>query len=273
MKVPNLKPGSYEVVLKPDESEVKVTFKSECNWENAYAGYSTRNVIMEERNVLCGAYNVLVMKEKYDRRRVCHMNGATTIAFSSTWDQKLRFIDSRTAQERALTIQGHAGSIKCIYVYERMRIVLTGSYDTTIRAWSIDTGKCVRIFQGHQRTVTCIAMFEPNERFITGSVDKTCRVWLLGRKKCWRMFKHRYQIVSCAIQEEICVSGGISGKIRIFDMLSGRLIKKISAHQGPVNQVKFDRWHLVSCSIDCYALVYSTQGKHKKCIIALRHPK
>lgn len=265
--------GTNDLVLKPDEAQVNATFKSECSWSNAYAGYSTRNVIMEERNVLCGQYNVLVMKEKHDIQRVCHLNGPTTIAFSSSFDQKLRFIDIRTAIERPLTIQGHAGSIRCVYIYEKKRVVITGSYDTSIRMWSIDSGKCLRIYQGHTQTVTCVSMFEGNERFITGSVDGTCKVWLLGRKKCWRTFKHRYQIVSAAIGEEICASGGRTGKIKIFDIINGTLVKKLSAHQGPVNQVKFDRWHLASCGSDCYAQVYSTQGKHKKCLIAMRHPK
>lgn len=102
---------------------------------------------MEERNVLCGQYNVLVMKEKFDRRRFCHLNGPTTIAYSTSLDQKLRFIDLKTAQERPLTIQGHAASIRCVYIYEKKRIVITGSYDTSVRVWSIDSGKCLRIFQ------------------------------------------------------------------------------------------------------------------------------
>lgn len=116
-------------------------------------------------------------------------------------------------------------------------------------------------------------MFEDNERIITGSVDRTCRVWVLSRKKCWRTFKHRYQIVSVAIGEEICATGGRTGKIKLFDMLAGKLIKKISAHQGAVYQVRFDRWHIVSCGSDCFAQVYSTQGRHNKCLIAMRHPK
>lgn len=147
VKVPNLVPGTHELLLKPNEQQVSTTFKSECNWTNAYAGFSTRNVIMEERNVLCGQYNVLVMKEKHDRQRVCHLNGPSTIAFSSSLDQKLRFIELKTAQERALTIRGHAASIRCVYIYELKRIVITGSYDTSVRVWSIDTGKCLRIFQ------------------------------------------------------------------------------------------------------------------------------
>jgi hypothetical protein len=34
-----------------------------------------------------------------------------------------------------------------------------------------------------------------------------------------------YAIVSVAMNEELCVTGGVNGKIKVFDILSGRLIK------------------------------------------------
>jgi hypothetical protein len=50
-------------------------------------------------------------------------------------------------------------------------------------------------------------------------------VWQLGRKKCWRTFKHLYAIVSVAIGEEICITGGSTGKIKVFNLETGNLIK------------------------------------------------
>ncbi len=95
----------------------------------------------------------------------------------------------------------------------------------------------------------------------------------MNKKKAWRTFKHDYPIVTVAIGEELCVSGGRNGKIKVFHLLTGSLIKTISAHNGPVNAVKFDRWHILTCSSDGYALLFSSQGKHKKCLMAMRHPK
>lgn len=132
VKVPNLYPGSYDVRKNEFEHEISASFKSEYNWDKAYSGFLTRNVIMEERNVFCGAYNVLLLKEKRDPHRVIHFNGKNTIAFGS-FDKKLRFIDLKSATEKNTTIQGHAGSIKCIYICEEKRIVITGSFDTSIR--------------------------------------------------------------------------------------------------------------------------------------------
>jgi F-box/WD-40 domain protein 10 len=58
--VPELHPGTYEVVETTD-SVIRTTFKSEINFRTAYSGVVTRRVIMEERNVYCGAYNVMVL--------------------------------------------------------------------------------------------------------------------------------------------------------------------------------------------------------------------
>lgn len=172
--MPNLVPGTYDIVSNPNEEEVKDVFKSESNWHSAYSGFSTRNVIMEERNVFCGPYNVLLLKEKRDPHRAIHFNGKSTIAFGS-FDKKIRFIDLKSATEKKMVIQGHAGSIKSIYICETKGIVITGSYDTSIRVWSLENGKCLRIFQGHQQTINCLSMHDEHERVISGSSDKTCR--------------------------------------------------------------------------------------------------
>lgn len=273
ISVPNLYPGTNKCKLNEDEDQSLIVSKGEFSWETAYKGYDTRKVIMEERNLFCGSYNVLLLKEKRDPHRVIHFNGTNTIAFGS-FDKKLRFIDLKSAVEKSNTIQGHAGSIKCVFICEKRRVVITGSYDTSIRCWSIDTNKCIRIYQGHQQTVTCLSMYDDeHERVISGSSDKTCKVWHLGRKKCWRTFRHLYSITAVAIGEEICITGGSTGKIKVFNLETANLIKTVSAHQGHVTAIKFDRWHILSCGMDGYAIVFSTQGKHKKGIIAMRHPK
>lgn len=63
--VPNVRPDTAQCIRLSGGEEPKVLkderFKSEINIENAYTGYSTRKVIMEERNLYCGSYNVLVL--------------------------------------------------------------------------------------------------------------------------------------------------------------------------------------------------------------------
>lgn len=58
--VPVLYPGTHEVE-KTEDTVIKANFKSEVSFKTAYSGVVTRKVIMEERNVFCGAYNVMVL--------------------------------------------------------------------------------------------------------------------------------------------------------------------------------------------------------------------
>lgn len=132
MRVPNIKTGTFDVILNENEKQIEPKSKDDCTWEVAYSGISSRYVIMEERNVFCGSYNVLLLKEKRDPHRVAHLNGSNVVAVG-TWDAKVRFIDLKTACDKPVYVKGHAGSIRCVFVNEAQNFVLTGSYDTSIR--------------------------------------------------------------------------------------------------------------------------------------------
>ena len=50
-------------------------------------------------------------------------------------------------------------------------------------------------------------------------------------------------------------------------------LQRLSGHSDAVTGIKFDKWHIITCSRDQYALVWSGQGNHDRCLNALRHPK
>lgn len=43
-------------------------------------------------------------------------------------------------------------------------------------------------------------------------------------------------------------------------------------HDKQISALRFDKWHIVTASLDGYALAWSNQGNHKRCLTALRHP-
>ena len=84
------------------------------------------------------------MYNRFDPHRVCHTDGGRLIAVGSK-DRKVRFIDNVSGREhKRMTkgeskddelpiITGHAGSVRCVHIIEEKDIVLSGSYDTSIR--------------------------------------------------------------------------------------------------------------------------------------------
>lgn len=279
--VPNTDPNTGHVIRNND-AVIKTTFKSEVSFDTAYSGVSTRKVIMEERNVYCGPYNVLVLCDNEDPHRVFHTDGGKLIAIGSK-DRKVRFIDNTSGREhKRMTkgestddelpvITGHAGSIRCVCILEKQGIVLSGSYDTSIRMWSINTGHCLKIFRGHRDTVLTIRIL--GDLLISGSKDKSCKVWDMQTGKCQRSFRHRHPVTAVAMSTEIVISGCESGRVKVWELRSGNLIKVLNGHHEGVTAIRFDRYHIVTAGRDGYALIWSAIGDHNRCLSALRHPK
>lgn len=69
------------------------------------------------------------------------------------------------------------------------------------------------------------------------------------------------------------MSGCEGGKIKVWHLYSGSLIKKLSGHHQAITGLQLDNWHIASASKDQYALLWSSQGKFTKCLNALRHPR
>lgn len=68
---------------------------------------------------------------------------------------------------------GHGLSVRCLEI--KGDIVVSGSYDTSARVWSISEGRCLQTLQGHFSQIYAIAF--DGKRVVTGSLDTNVRVW------------------------------------------------------------------------------------------------
>ena len=58
--------------------------------------------------------------------------------------------------------------------YQR-KILLSGSSDKTVRAWSLETFSSLKVLTGHSDEVHCVRML--SRFFVSGSEDKSLRIW------------------------------------------------------------------------------------------------
>ena len=49
--------------------------------------------------------------------------------------------------------------------------------------------------------------------------------------------------------------------------------QSLDGHHGAITSVTLDEYHILTSSLDCYAMAWSAIGNHKKCLQAFRHPK
>ncbi|XP_069510657.1 F-box and WD repeat domain containing protein 10B [Ambystoma mexicanum] len=238
--------------------------------EATYTGLQLETVPMEERNVFCGSYNVMVLTDQGDQSRVIHYNGGRMVAAGSA-DRKVRLFDISLMKEVLPLIHGHAGSIRAVVICEERGFVVSGSYDLSIRKWNYHTGECLRMFRGHTGTITCLDLQE--NRLVSGSRDCQVKVWNVESGKCLMTFKHRDAISSVKISGEFVVSGCEKALVKVWHVPTSRLVKTLPGHKGHIKCLSFDQWHLVSGSADGYVLAWSMMGNYRKQLMAFRHPK
>lgn len=117
--------------------------------------------------------------------------------------------------------------------------VLSGSRDKTIRLWDLDTLRVVKIYQsdpalnqGHTNSVLTL-----HARTVPAMSDDGSSVGVSGlggaAGKCVKM-----------------ISGGSDGRLVIWDVLTGKILGQIQAHDRgeSVLCVRFDEKRIVSCS-------------------------
>ena len=50
-------------------------------------------------------------------------------------------------------------------------------------------------------------------------------MWNIESKKCIRSFKHRHAITAVVMSDEMCISGCEAGKVKVWHLETGKLIK------------------------------------------------
>ncbi|WFC98899.1 Transcription initiation factor TFIID subunit 5 [Malassezia yamatoensis] len=147
----------------------------------------------------------------------------------------------------------------------------TASADRTARLWSTERINPLRIYAGHLSDVDCLR-FHPNSLYLaTGSSDRACRLWDVQRGACVRLFVGSQSPISCVrISSDgrylaSASAGNTLGTfaspshsasedyaISLWDLASGRRIKKMWGHTGTIHEMDFsaDGAVLVSGSAD-----------------------
>lgn len=78
-----------------------------------------------------------------------------------------------------LYFTGHQDAVSGLVFQEGTHDLFSGSFDRTVKSWSLDDMGYLDTLFGHQAEVLSIDMLR-NERAVTSAADRTCRVWKIS---------------------------------------------------------------------------------------------
>ncbi|XP_049492871.1 F-box and WD repeat domain containing protein 10B isoform X2 [Panthera uncia] len=207
--------------MRAKNQKWKLRMKNDYNLWTAYQNQETQQVQMEERNVFCGTYNIRILSDTWDRNRIIHYSGGHLVAVSS--NRKIQLLDVIQVKEVPIVFQGHARSVRALFLCEKKNFLLSGSYDLSIRYWDLKSGACIRIFNGHQGTVTCMDLYM--NKLVSGARDCQVKEWDVETGKCLKTLKHKDPIWAARINDSYIVSSCERGIIKVWHTVTAQLVK------------------------------------------------
>ncbi|KAL7449107.1 hypothetical protein ACHAWC_001793, partial [Mediolabrus comicus] len=171
---------------------------------------------------------------------------------------------------------GHTATITAVFFYGKR--VYTGSLDSSIICWDIDSA--VKLFRskGHEGTVTCI--FYDGTKAISGAADKTIILWStdgillhrisghvgvfvwdlihqqesdqITRVKCRQRLTLPQGNVSTLylLGESELITGDSIGYLKVWNIQSAEALTSVKVHEGAVTSLQADATKAVSCGLD-----------------------
>jgi len=122
------------------------------------------------------------------------------------------------------------------------QLLLSGSYDNTLKLWDIAIGKQVRIFSGHKYSVYSVAYSPDGLSALSGGLERTMKLWEVSTGKLIRSFQgHTSGVSSVAFSPDgrTALSGSSDNTMNLWDVSSGRLIRSFQGHTNFVVSVAY----------------------------------
>eukprot|EP00037_Helgoeca_nana_P011350 m.101882 g.101882 ORF g.101882 m.101882 type:complete len:542 (-) comp20780_c1_seq1:208-1833(-) len=219
------------------------------------------------------------------------------IAVSGATDHSLRVWDIEKG-ELLRVLEGHTSTVRCVHMVGD--VIVSGSRDRTVRAWRWSDGECTNVFEGHGDAVRCIDMcneviasgsydhsirlwktsatesihvlhghddkiysIRMTEAWIaSGSLDTTIRVWSIATGECMSILRGHESLTGTlhVRNDGVLVSGNADRTIRLWDVTTGQCLRTLEGHEGAVTDVQVTSNHIVSCSDDGRAKLWSRNG-------------
>ncbi|MBF2019653.1 MAG: WD40 repeat domain-containing protein [Hydrococcus sp. C42_A2020_068] len=196
----------------------------------------------------------VIFIENEDEDRVGHYQLAT-----GSFDRAIKIWSLVPEEEGKInlrlerTLTDHSGSIHALAVAAKRRILISGSYDQTVKQWDLTTGKMLKSSYDDSGAIYAIAVNESAQIIASGGGDGRVTLWQLetGEELCW-LTGNISSVESLSISPDgrVLAAGCIDGQIKLWQLepgLSGSQqlpqpplpIRILHAHVGQVKSLAF----------------------------------
>lgn len=128
------------------------------------------------------------------------------------------------------TFLGHSDSIYCLLNIPDLEMVATGSLDSSLRLWNVNTGKPAGPpMEAHTHGVSSVVFVEERQLLLSAGSDRMIYVWnLLLQEKITALTGHSEPVSNVVVVDSFIVSTDCSCTFRVWDMVSFSCVQSFS---------------------------------------------
>ncbi|XP_062266666.1 zinc finger protein 106 isoform X2 [Platichthys flesus] len=113
------------------------------------------------------------------------------------------------------------------------RVLLVGSYDSTISVRDAKTGLLLRLLEGHTKTVLCMTVV--NDLVFSGSCDTSVHAHNFHTGELLRVYKgHGHAVTSIVILGKVMVTACLDQMVRVYELQSHDCLQVYKGHSDMV---------------------------------------
>jgi small GTP-binding protein len=136
----------------------------------------------------------------------------------------------------------HERAVTCAEFSFDGRLAVSGSYDSTVRLWDIETRATLKIFKGHADRLFGVKFCNDDQLVVSASDDGTLRLWDIKSGQCASILKgHTGGVLGVAVSSDsnLIMSASRDGTLRLWDIERAVCTQVFHGHKTLVSPVEF----------------------------------
>ena len=142
-------------------------------------------------------------------------------------DRVLKLYDFETKQESP--VGSHDSAIRCVVYSPELDLIVTGSWDKSIKLWDIRQKSCIGTYDQNNEAVYAMSMC--GERVVVGTANRKVIVWNLrnmqfAEQRRLSSLKYQTRVIECFPNQQGYVLGSIEGRVAVEFMEPDQEVQK-----------------------------------------------
>lgn len=146
------------------------------------------------------------------------------------------------------TLTHHSGSIRALEIISELGILVSGSYDQTVKQWNIETGEKICSSLAQETGIYTLAVNLPRQAIASGGGDGRVNLWQLQTGNFLTQLRGNLSGIECLTfsnDGQFLAAGCVDGTIKLWQLQDPylaeiKLLPALIAHSGGVISVIFD---------------------------------